>query len=54
MLRAARAWALIAGRDAVIPEHVQEVFASVVEHRLRQRDNGPAAVDRILEAVPIP
>jgi len=30
------------------------VFASVVEHRLRQRDNGPAAVDRILEAVPIP
>jgi hypothetical protein len=26
----------------------------VVKHRLRQRDNGPAAVDRILEAVPIP
>jgi MoxR-like ATPase len=54
LLRAARAWALIAGRDAVIPEHVQEVFASVVEHRLRQRDNGPAAVASILEAVPIP
>jgi MoxR-like ATPase len=54
LLRAARAWALIAGRDAVIPEHVQEVFASVAEHRLRQRDNGPAAVARILEAVPIP
>jgi len=54
LLRAARAWALIAGRDAVIPEHVQEVFASVVEHRLRQRDNGPAMVARILEAVPIP
>jgi MoxR-like ATPase len=51
LLRAARAWALIAGRDAVIPEHVQEVFASVVEHRLRQRDNGGA---RVLEAVPIP
>jgi MoxR-like ATPase len=54
LLRAARAWALIAGRDAVIPEHVQEVFASVVEHRLRQRDNGPAAVARVLEAVPVP
>jgi MoxR-like ATPase len=54
LLRAARACALIAGRDAVVPEHVQAVFASVVEHRLRQRDNGPAAVDRILEAVPIP
>jgi MoxR-like ATPase len=54
LLRAARAWALIAGRDAVIPEHVQEVFASVVEHRLRQRDSGGAAVARVLEAVPIP
>ena len=54
LLRAARAWALIAGRDAVIPEHVQEVFASVVEHRMRQRDSGPAAVARVLEAVPIP
>jgi MoxR-like ATPase len=54
LLRAARAWALIAGRDAVIPEHVQEVFASVVEHRLRQRDSGGTAVARILEAVPIP
>jgi MoxR-like ATPase len=54
LLRAARAWALIAGRDAVIPEHVQAVFASVVEHRLRQRDSGGAAVARVLEAVPIP
>jgi MoxR-like ATPase len=54
LLRAARAWALIAGRDAVIPEHVQAVFAAVVEHRVRQRDSGPAAVTRLLEAVPIP
>jgi MoxR-like ATPase len=54
LLRAARAWALIAGRDAVIPEHVQAVFASVVQHRLRQRDNAPAAAARILEAVAVP
>ena len=54
LLRAARAWALIAGRDAVIPEHVQAVFASVAGHRLTQRDSGVAAVARILEAVPIP
>jgi MoxR-like ATPase len=53
LLRAARAWALIAGRDAVIPEHVQAVFAPVVEHRLRQRDGGATAA-RMLEAVPIP
>jgi MoxR-like ATPase len=54
LLRAARAWALITGRDAVVPEHLQAVFASVVEHRLRQRDHDPTAVARILESVPIP
>jgi len=54
LLRAARAWALIAGREAVIPEHVQQVFAAVVEHRLRHGDGDPAAVARLLEAVPIP
>lgn len=54
LLRAARAWAFIAGRDSVIPEHVQQVFASVVEHRIRQRDGRPSAVTRLLEAVPIP
>jgi len=54
LLRAARAWALIAGRNAVIPEHVQAVFSSVAEHRLRQRDSGGTAVARVLEAVPIP
>jgi MoxR-like ATPase len=54
LLRAARAFALIAGRHAVIPEHVQAVFAAVVEHRVRQRGNDAAAVTRLLEAVPVP
>lgn len=54
LLRAARAWALIAGRDAVIPEHVQSVLAAVIEHRVRLRDGGPASARRLLEAVPIP
>jgi MoxR-like ATPase len=54
LLRAARAWALISGRHAVIPEHVQAVFASVVEHRVRQRGNDAVAVNRLLEAVPVP
>src|ERR1022692_3059825 len=54
LLRAARAWALIAGRHAVIPEHVQAVFPAVVEHRLVARDTGPAAASRLLEAVPVP
>ena len=54
LLRAARAWALIEGRDAVIPEHVQAVLAPVVEHRLRQRDGSAPDARRLLEAVPVP
>ncbi|HEX3915580.1 MAG TPA: MoxR family ATPase [Steroidobacteraceae bacterium] len=54
LLRAARAWALISGRSAVIPEHVQAIFASVVEHRVRQRGSDAIAVTRLLEAVPVP
>ena len=54
LLRAARAWALIHGRSAVIPEHVQAIFPSVVEHRVRQRGSDAVAVTRLLEAVPVP
>jgi MoxR-like ATPase len=54
LLRAARAWALIAGRGAVIPEHVQAIFASVVEHRVRQRSSDAVVVASLLEAVPVP
>lgn len=35
LLRASQAWALIEGRDHVIPEDVQAVVPSVVEHRVR-------------------
>ena len=54
LLRAARALALLAGRGAVIPEHIQEVLPSVVEHRINQRGGGAASATAILEAVPIP
>ena len=37
LLAAARAWALLAGRDYVIAEDVQAVLPSVVGHRLRER-----------------
>jgi MoxR-like ATPase len=53
LLRAARAWALVQGRDMVLPEDLQAVFAAVVEHRLRDGGSGDVAA-RILEAVPIP
>jgi MoxR-like ATPase len=54
LLRAARAWALIHGRSAVIPEHVQAIFPAVVEHRVRQRSSDSIAVAGLLEAVPVP
>jgi MoxR-like ATPase len=54
LLRAARAWALIHGRNAVIPEHVQAIFPAVVEHRVRQRSSDSIAVAGLLEAVPVP
>ncbi|WP_448681918.1 AAA family ATPase [Pseudomonas nicosulfuronedens] len=37
LLAAARAWALLAGRDYVIPEDVQAVLPSVAGHRLRDQ-----------------
>jgi MoxR-like ATPase len=58
LLAAARAWALLEGRDMVLPEDVQAVFAPVAGHRLRQAGDGhpasPMALQALLEAVPLP
>lgn len=55
LLRAARAWALTAGRDYVIPEDVQTVLAPVAEHRLQPVAGGAVAMatQSLLEAVPV-
>ena len=47
LLRAAQAWALMAGRKQVLPEDVQAVAPSVVGHRLRPVANGE---NKILDA----
>jgi MoxR-like ATPase len=55
LLAAARAWAMLHGRDMVLPEDVQEVAPSVIGHRLRPAGGGRAvSVARLLESVPIP
>jgi MoxR-like ATPase len=58
LLHAAQAWALLAGRDMVLPEDVQAVAAAVIAHRLRPvkdvAGSRDAHVARLLEAVPIP
>ncbi len=59
LLRAAQAWALIAGRDLVLPEDIQAVGDAVMAHRLDSPFD-PAAppgrelVREIMRAVPVP
>jgi MoxR-like ATPase len=54
LLTAARAWALMAQRDAVLPEDVQAVLPAVAVHRIRSGLGDPEAiVAPILNNVPI-
>jgi MoxR-like ATPase len=43
LIRAARAWAMLAGRDMVLPEDIQAVFPSVAAHRLERAGIATAA-----------
>ena len=57
LVHSARAWALLEGRDKVIPEDVQAIMPGVAGHRLRPAHDGSRRVDvgaQLLAAVPIP
>ncbi|NLB06727.1 MAG: AAA domain-containing protein [Desulfobulbaceae bacterium] len=58
LLRAARAWAVLAGRDWVLPEDVQQVLPHVAGHRLRHADTlvefNPAELATVFQGVPVP
>ena len=59
LLSAARAWAMLEGRDMVLPEDVQAVAAGVMGHRLQPAATvagqpDAALVTRFIESVPIP
>jgi MoxR-like ATPase len=55
LLAAARAWAMLHGRDMVLPEDVQVVTPCVIGHRLRPAGGGRVvSIARLLESVPIP
>ena len=57
LVHSARAWALLEGRDKVIPEDVQAVLPGVAGHRLRPAHDAGRRIDTIgllLSAVPIP
>jgi len=54
LLTAAKSWALMAGRDAVIPEDVQAVLPAVAGHRIRSgTTDSEAIVSPILNNVAI-
>lgn len=44
LLQAARSWALLEGRDFVLPEDIQAVWAGVAEHRLLSQATTASAV----------
>ncbi|MCK4587592.1 MAG: MoxR family ATPase [Gammaproteobacteria bacterium] len=58
LMHCAKAWALMANRDHVLPEDVKTILPYVVSHRLRPvADSGeqdPATLVSLLESVPIP
>ena len=57
LVHSARAWALLEGRDKVIPEDVQAILPGVAAHRLRPAHDSARRIDvgaKMLTAVPIP
>ncbi|MBH0042407.1 AAA family ATPase [Pseudoalteromonas sp. SWXJZ10B] len=55
LAKAAKSWAFIDGRDFVMPEDVQAVFASVCQHRLGlHNESGESQVNDILKNVLVP
>ncbi|MFM9969633.1 MAG: AAA family ATPase [Burkholderiales bacterium] len=59
LLHAARAWALLSGRDKVIPEDIQAVLPGIAGHRLRPvhdgvRHTSADTARQLIEAVAIP
>jgi len=59
LLAVARAWALLDGRDHVLPEDVQAVLQGVIAHRLRPTDDtarsdAETVAAALIEAVPLP
>jgi MoxR-like ATPase len=59
LLRAAQAWALMQGRDMVLPDDLQAVGVAVMAHRLTEDlqapgESGRALAQSLLKTVPVP
>lgn len=55
LLRATKAWALMAGRKHALPDDIQAVFPAIAEHRLEQGESGKSAerVRQLLTSVSV-
>jgi MoxR-like ATPase len=58
LLRAAQAWALCEDRKIVLPEDIQRVAGSVLEHRLnpegsKVRSSGYQAAEQLIKSIPL-
>ena len=55
LLRATKAWALMAGRQHALPDDIQAVFPAIAEHRLEQGESGKSAerVRQLLTSVSV-
>ena len=58
IMRSAKTWALMSGRNHVVPEDVQAILPAVVEHRLRatvddEGHSGASLVQRLLNEVDV-
>ena len=54
LLSAARAWAMLEGRDHVLPEDVKAIFPAVAGHRLGLTGDATASLTSLLDHVAIP
>jgi MoxR-like ATPase len=59
LLHASQAWAMMNGRDMVLPEDIQAVGTAVMAHRLghdieQSGESGRTFADTLLKSVPVP
>lgn len=52
-LRAGKSWALIQGREYLVPEDLQAVMEAVVGHRIHGREKAEDLLDRLLTSVDV-
>lgn len=51
LIKGARAWAFLSGRDYVLPDDVQQIIVPIIGHRIKLKsgyESGPSHIERVL------